>query len=367
MCVTCLFLPLILTQILNILLFPFSLIYGSILYLRNKFYDWNIFTSKEFDFPIISVGNLTLGGVGKTPHVEYLVRLLKENFKVAILSRGYKRGTKGFYLANESSSVSEIGDEPLQYKLKFTETVIAVDEKRVEGIIKIKENHPETNLVLLDDAYQHRAVKPGVNILVTDCNNLYINDHVVPLGRLRECSSGSTRADIIIVSKTNDVLSDLEKRKLKERLKPKSHQKIYFSYIKYGEIIPFTAAAQNLNSEIKNVSNVLLLTGIAKAKPLFHKLNNEYTLVEHLKFSDHHNFTDSNIIDIKKVYGNIYGNNKIIITTENDIMRLSLPTILNQLKEIPIFYIPIEICFHGNDKEEFDTQILKYVTANSRN
>lgn len=350
-----------------ILLYPFSLLYGCVLYLRNKLYDWNIFKSKEFDFPVISVGNLTLGGVGKTPHVEYLVRLLKKDFNVATLSRGYKRSTTGFYLSDNKSTVSDIGDEPLQYKLKFTNIPVAVDEKRVNGIEKIKKIHPETNVVLLDDAYQHRAVSPGVNILVTDYSRLYINDNVIPSGKLREWACGSNRADIIIVSKTSSVLSPLEKRRVIEKLKPKSNQEIYFSYIKYGEITPFTNAAKNLINSIEKKYSVLLLTGIAKAGPLFYKLNNEYNSVNHIKFSDHHNFTNTDVINIKEKFKNLYGNNKIIITTEKDIMRLSLPKILKQLQNIPIFYIPIEICFHGNDKEEFNQQILKYVTANSRN
>jgi tetraacyldisaccharide 4'-kinase len=355
-----------LIKIISILLFPLSFLYGLILYIRNRLYDWNIFKSTKFNFPVISVGNLNLGGVGKTPHVEYLVRLLFENFEVATLSRGYKRKTSGFYLSNEKSTVADIGDEPLQYKLKFKEITVAVDEKRVNGIQKIKKNNPNTGVILLDDAYQHRAVNPGVNILITDCSKLYIYDNVVPSGRLREWACGSKRADIIIVSKTSNLLSPIEKRRIKEKLKPQLHQKIYFSYIKYGEITPFTTAAKNINNEINNNLSVLLLTGIAKAGPLFYKLKNEYKSVKHIKFSDHHNFTDSDIADIKEEYESSYVNNKIIITTEKDIMRLSLPKILNQLQDIPIFYIPIEICFHGDDKEKFDKQIMKYVTANSR-
>ncbi len=354
-------------NIVSISLFPFSLLYGLVLYIRNKFYDWSIFKSKKYDFPVISVGNLALGGVGKTPHVEYLIRLLKNDFKIATLSRGYKRSTNGFLLANNNSTVADIGDEPLQYKLKFTTIPVAVDEKRVSGIKKIKENHPEINLVLLDDAYQHRSVKPSINILVSDYSRLYINDNVIPSGRLREWSCGSNWADIIIVSKTISTLSPREKNRIKEKLNPKPHQEVYFSYIKYANIKPFTNAAINVINEINEKYNVLLLTGIAKAESLFHKLNNEYNSIHHIKFSDHHNFTKSDVNNIKKEYKTLYGNNKIIITTEKDIMRLSLPKILNQLQDVPIFYIPIEICFHGNDKEEFDKQILKHVTKNSRN
>jgi tetraacyldisaccharide 4'-kinase len=356
-----------LKKIANILLFPFSLLYGSIIFIRNKFYDWSIFKSKEFNFPIISVGNLAMGGVGKTPHVEYLIKLLNPNFNVATLSRGYKRATSGFYLATDNSTTNELGDEPLQFKKKFTTVPVAVDEKRVNGINKLKEIHPETNVILLDDAYQHRAVTPGINILVTDFSNLYINDTMVPSGRLREWGWGSKRADIIIVSKTSNVLSPIDKRRIRESLNAKPYQTIYFSYLKYGNLIPFTDAAKKIPDKIGKNYSILLLTGIAKAGLLFYKLYNEFSLVEHFKFSDHHNFTESDTINIKEKFKTLFGNNKIIITTEKDIMRLSLPKILKQLQDIPIFYIPIEICFHGNDKEDFEEQILKYVTANSRN
>jgi tetraacyldisaccharide 4'-kinase len=356
-----------LKKAIYILLFPFSFIYGLLLYLRNKFYDWNLFKTTSFDFPIISVGNLNLGGVGKTPHVEYLIRLLNKNYKIATLSRGYKRNTSGFFLSNNNSTVAEIGDEPLQYKLKFKNILVAVDEKRVNGIKKIKEIHSETHVILLDDAFQHRAVNPGVNILITESNQLYVNDYVVPSGRLREWSYGSKRAGIIIVSKTSDTLSLDEKKRMIEELNPLPHQKIYFSYIKYGEMTPFTNIAHNVIKEIGKNFSILLLTGIAKSESLLNELKTQFSSIEHLKFSDHHNFTDSDIADIKTRFKNLYGNNKIIITTEKDIMRLSLPKTLEQLQDIPIFYIPIEICFHGNDKEEFDKQILEYVTTNSGN
>jgi len=307
-----------------------------------------------------------MGGVGKTPHIEYLVRLLINDYNIATLSRGYKRSTTGFFLSDKNSTVSDIGDEPLQYKLKFKNINVAVDEKRVNGINKIKEYCPETNVVLLDDAYQHRAVNPGCNILITDANRLYVNDNVVPSGRLREWACGSERADIIIVSKTSNVMPTVEKKRIVNILKPKTHQKVYFSYIKYGVITPFTNTAYDIANKIVKNYSVLLLTGIAKAGPLFYKLKSEYNSIEHIKYSDHHNYTNTDVTEIKERYKNLYGNNKIIISTEKDIMRLSLPKIKNQLNDIPIFYIPIEICFHGSDKDEFNTQILKYVRENSR-
>ena len=353
-------------KILNILLFPISLLYGIATYLRNKFYDYGIIKSEEFNLPIIVVGNLNVGGVGKTPHIEYLIRLLN-SYKIATLSRGYKRKTEGFFLAEQNSNSLEIGDEPKQIKNKFPQIIVAVDEKRVNGINIIQSKFPETQIILLDDAYQHRAVKPGINILVTDYSKLYINDTVLPSGRLREWAVGSNRADIIIVSKTPNVLSPLDIRRIKEDLKPKPYQEIFFSYTKYGKLTPFTDVCNNLTFSCSEISSVLLVTGIAKPGALFYHLKNSYQTIEHLQYADHYLFKQEDIETIKTSFKNLYGNNKVIITTEKDIMRLSLPDIHNELIDIPIFYIPIEVCFHGNDKDEFDKKIMKYVTANSRN
>lgn len=333
--------------------------------MRNKLYDFELLKSIEFSLPVISVGNLNMGGVGKTPHVEYLIRLLN-GYNIATLSRGYKRITKGFIQANENSTINDIGDEPLQYKNKFNQIIVAVDEKRVRGIQTIKKTRPEIQLIILDDAYQHRAVKPGINILVTDFSRLYIDDYVLPSGRLREWSIGSSRADIIIVSKTPEILSPLDRRRIKEELNPKPYQEIFFSYTKYSDLIPFTLNAQNIDYQNQNNCSVVLITGIAKPAPLLYHLKDQYQTVEHLKYPDHHNFSTQDIENIKSKYVALFGNNKLIITTEKDIMRLSLPEIKEQIEELPIFYLPIEICFHGNDKEEFDNKILKYVRANTK-
>lgn len=350
--------------IFSILLYPLSTLYGGLLHIRNKFYDWNLFKSTKFSLPIISVGNLALGGTGKTPHTEYLIRLLQEDFNIATLSRGYKRKSNGFYLANTNSTVDEIGDEPLQYKLKFQKINVAVDEKRVRGVEQIKKNAPETNLIILDDAFQHRAISPGMNILITEHNNLYVNDSVIPSGRLREWEKGSERADIIIVSKTNPDISSKEKADIIIKLNPKHHQHVFFSHVKYGEISPFTLAAKEFPNSISNNNHILLLTGIAKPTPLFNFLKEIYTSINHIQFPDHHNYKQADIDQIIKQFNNIAGNNKFIISTEKDIMRLSLPETLNQLQHIPIFYIPIEIYFNGNDQMEFDNQIIEYVTKN---
>lgn len=335
------------------------------MHVRNLLFDWGILPAEEFDFSIISVGNLSMGGVGKTPHVEYLIRLLKNNFQIATLSRGYKRNTKGFYIANKKSTFLDIGDEPLQYYNKFTSIPVAVDEKRVNGIKQLKEKYANLNVILLDDAYQHRYVKPGINILLTNYSDLYTNDYILPSGRLREWRYGSNRADIIIVSKCPEILSPIDRRGIKEDLKPKIYQEVYFSYLKYGNLIPFTDVAKQQNIEPKT-GNALLVTGIAKPAPLFDYLNKNMQSVVHLKFQDHHTFTNTDLAQIESNFEQITTNNKLIITTEKDLMRLSLPSIKEKIQHLPIYYLPIEIQFHGGDGEEFNKQIFKYVTANSR-
>lgn len=336
---------------------------------RNKLFDLKILHSTNFnDIITINVGNLNIGGVGKTPHVAYLIQLLTPNYKVAILSRGYKRLTKGFVLANETSSFEDIGDEPLQYKKKFKNCLIAVDEKRVRGIRQIKKIHPPTKVVLLDDAFQHRHINPDINILVTDYTNLYIYDNVLPSGRLREPTCGYKRADIIIVSKCPIVLSPIDRRRIIEEINPKDYQDIYFSYVSYKQLIPFNTSAENyLNLTDDKNSSVILLTGIANSFPLYYYLKNKYKVVEHMRFPDHHAFSENDMETLKTKFSNLIGNNKLIITTEKDLMRLSLPKISSLINDLPVFYIPIEVNFHGDDKKNFDQQITNYVRKNTTN
>jgi len=358
-----------LKRIAKILLLPISWLYALTMMVRNNLFDLKIFRSTNFkDVITINVGNLNIGGVGKTPHVAYLVQLLKADYKIAILSRGYKRLTKGFILANETSSFEDIGDEPLLYIKKFTNCLIAVDEKRVRGIQQIKKIHPSTKVILLDDAFQHRHINPDINILVTDYTNLYIYDNVLPSGRLREPISGYKRADIIVVSKCPKVLSPIDRRRIIEEINPKDYQDIYFSYVSYNQLIPFNTSAGNyLNLTDDKNSSVILLTGIANSFPLYYYLKNKYKVVEHMKFPDHHAFSENDMETLKTKFSNLIGNNKLIITTEKDLMRLSLPKISSLINDLPVFYIPIEVNFHGDDKKNFDQQITNYVRKNTTN
>lgn len=365
-------------KFLRIILFPFSVLYGCIVFLRNKLYDWKLFPSKEFEIPTISVGNLSVGGTGKTPHIEYLIRLLKPEFYIATLSRGYGRKTKGYVLSDTQSTAIDIGDEPLQFKKKFSGLRVAVDGNRVRGINNLLKEFPSLQTILLDDAFQHRAVKPGLNILLTDFGKLYKKDNVVPTGSLREFKSGAQRADIIIVTKCPEILLPIERKRLLTEINPLPHQHVYFSYIKYGDFIPVIGEATNpLSKEYyfeRNFS-MALLTGIANTKPLEYYLKDKVKNITPIKYNDHHNFTHVDIENIRKIFNNIASANKIILTTEKDAMRLKNVMYAEAIKDLPLFYIRIEIEFHNNDKntrlndsvgQEFNEQILHYVRANQK-
>lgn len=356
-------------KFLRIIAFPFSLLYGVVTLLRNKFYDWGILSSKEFSVPTISVGNLCVGGSGKTPHIEYMIRLLRSEFYIATLSRGYGRKTKGFVLSDTQSGTRDIGDEPLQFKKKFSGLRVAVDGDRVRGINKLIGEFPSLQAILLDDAFQHRAVKPGISILLSDFSKLYLQDHVLPTGELREFRSGADRADIIIVTKCPQILLPIERKRLISEIKPKPYQHVYFSYIRYGDIIPLYSEGNNpLSKEYyfeRNYS-VLLLTGIANTKALEYYLKGKVKNIIPAKFPDHHYFSKSDMEKIKKIFDNVASGNKIILTTEKDAMRLRAPEYSEILKGLPVFYMPIEIEFHDKDKETFNEQILHYVRANQK-
>lgn len=365
-------------KFLRIILFPFSILYGCIVFIRNKLYDLGIFSSKEFDIPTISVGNLTVGGTGKTPHIEYLIRILKPEFYIATLSRGYGRKTKGFVLSDTQSTAKDIGDEPLQFKKKFSGLRVAVDGNRVRGIQNLLKEFPSLQAILLDDAFQHRAVKPGLNIVLTDFSKLYLHDNIMPSGSLREFKSGIQRADIIIVTKCPEILLPIERKRLMNEINPKPHQHVYFSYIKYGDFIPVEGEGTNpLAKEYyfeRNFS-MALLTGIANTKPLEYYLKDKVKNIIPIKYNDHHHFTKADIGNIQKIFNNIVAANKIILTTEKDAMRLKSPEYADAIKNLPLFYIPIEIEFHNRDKnarlndpvgQEFNEQILHYVRANQK-
>ncbi|NOX48610.1 MAG: tetraacyldisaccharide 4'-kinase [Chlorobi bacterium] len=352
-------------NLLRIILFPFSLLYGLVILLRNRFFDWGILPSKSYPFPVISVGNLSVGGTGKSPHVEYLVRLLQNDFKLATLSRGYKRKTSGFLLAGDNPKVEDFGDEPCQFARKFPEVKVAVDEKRARGINILSNKFPDLDVVVLDDAFQHRHVKPGLSVLLTDYHRLYSNDYPLPTGKLREFGSGAKRADIIVVTKTSNVLSPITQRNVKESLKIQPYQKIYFSHIKHGKLKPLPGL--DISPSGSRFAMILMFAGIANTYPLEDHLKKFCGQLETLIFPDHHQYVLKDVEKIVNIFDNLLSKNKIIVTTEKDAMRLIRPEFIKILKHFPVFYVPIEIEFHKEGRKEFNKQILDYVKENRRN
>lgn len=347
-------------EFLRILLLPFALLYGLITCIRNLLFNWKILPSQSFSLPVISVGNLSAGGTGKTPHVEYLIRLLSPIMQVSTLSRGYGRKTSGFISATASDHSQTIGDEPMQYFLKFKNIRVFVDNQRRRGIQTILRNEPETGVILLDDAFQHRYVKPGLSILLTDYHKLYSNDYLIPAGTLREPIRGASRADIIVVTKTPNVLSPIDRRRIISELKPKAHQQIYFSFIRYDKINSLWDQDCSFIPE-KRYNHIVLFVGIANPYPIQDQLKKYCYDLTTLLYPDHHQYTNSDLDKIKGIFDELYSRNKLLITTEKDAMRIINPNLMDKALQMPIHYMPIEIDFHGDDKEAFNEQIKKYV------
>lgn len=354
--------------ILKVLLLPFSFLYGLIIFFRNKFYDAGVFRSTSFDMPVISVGNITVGGTGKSPHVEYLIRLLQDDYRVATLSRGYKRKTKGFLLAGKDMSHHQIGDEPMQFYSKYPNIKVAVDESRVHGVQTLMKEDKSLEVVLLDDAFQHRAIIPGLNVLLIRYSDVGEAQFMLPSGLLREWRRGRDRADVIIVTKSPDVFSPIEARRITDIIAPKPYQKVFYSYIKYQEIVPFNVSAKLLKEQedfnLKE-SKVLLVSGIANTSSLKTYLAQQCRELICSEFDDHHHFTIAELLRIIKEYEGIFGSKKLIITTEKDSMRLRDERLFPILKDCPVFYVPIEVMIH-HDEESFDSLVKDYVRRNKR-
>ncbi|MEO9023242.1 MAG: tetraacyldisaccharide 4'-kinase [Ginsengibacter sp.] len=340
------------------ILIPFSIIYSGIIWGRNKLFDRKVFRSASFNFPVICVGNLAVGGTGKTPMVEYLIGILKNKYSVATLSRGYKRKTKGFAIANDSTNALEIGDEPMQIHKKFPEVTVAVAEERVIGIPQLLFERPGTGVIILDDAFQHREVKAGLNILLTAYNNLYSGDTMLPAGNLRDVRSSSKRAEIIIVTKCKPDLSEEESVKIVKELNPLPEQKIYFTQIKYG--VPYHLFSKEKNP-ISSNSDVLLICGIANPKPLKKLITSSFSSLEVMMYSDHHIFNSSDLKQIKKQYGDIKSNQKIILTTEKDGVRLA--KFEKELEHLPIYVLPMEHQFLFGGNEEFGKGVINFIDS----
>ncbi len=329
-------------QVIRILGFPISLVYALVVHTRNRLYNSGIFRSKEFNTTIICVGNLSLGGTGKTPMIECLIHLLKDKYKIAVLSRGYGRKSKGFLLANDQLAVEDLGDEPYQIHAKFPEIVLAVDENRQNGIL-ILEKNAKPDLILLDDAFQHRKVKPTFSILLTAFDNLYSTDWYLPSGTLRDSKREAKRADLIIVTKSPKEVSASSQHKIIQSLKPQPEQQVLFSYLHYDKVLK--GGNEPLIIQDLKSKKFTLITGIANPKPLLLFLNENNLVFEHLKFRDHHFFTNDQIA--------FFNSKDLIITTEKDYVRLK-GNVSN------LYYIAITHRFIGDGEE-----VLKQALVNS--
>lgn len=354
-------------------LYPVSFLYGLGVRIRNKCFDWGILKQKEYPIPIICVGNITVGGTGKTPHTEFLISLLKDQYNVAVLSRGYKRKTKGYRLAVDKFDAETIGDEPYQIKSKYPEVTVAVDENRCRGIENLlKLNSPKIDVILLDDAYQHRHVKAGLNILLIDMNRPICEDKLLPAGLLREPASGKHRANIVVVTKCSDEIKPIDFNITTKQLALYPFQKLYFSNFKYGELyLVFKDAELEKEpkislSSLHTFNQVLLLSGIANPIPLINKIKEYNTALESLHYKDHHDFTKEDIKEIEKRFEKLTGDNKIIITTEKDATRLVGNRYLKEDIKKYIYCLPIEVNILQQMEESFIQNILDYVRENKR-
>ena len=349
---------------MKFLLAPIAWIYGFVVWLRNLLYDDHILHSTQVSIPTICVGNLAVGGTGKTPMAEYLISLLSSDYKVAFLSRGYGRKTKGFRIANELDTAQTIGDEPMQIHMHFPDIPVAVCADRVYGIKRMLQLFPDLQCIILDDAYQHRKIKAGLNILLTDYYNLYSNDNLIPAGNLRDIKKAARRAEIIVVTKSPNVITPYYRKDIEDSLKPLPHQKVFYSYIEYQDFQPFSKISYE--SDIKDAKTVLLFCGIANTYSLEDHLKRKYNTISKIQFNDHHNYTGKDIDMVIEKYNDLIGKNKIIVTTEKDAMRLINSSLINKFDDIPLFTIPIKVKFHKEKGTSFDDEILNYIKKNLR-
>jgi len=340
------------------ILYPFSLLYGEIVGMRNKAFDKGLLSTTLFSIPTIVVGNLNVGGTGKSPQIEYLIRLLKNDFKTAVLSRGYKRKTKEFQIADKNSTAELIGDEPLQFYKKFEDIIVAVDADRVNGIKQLNLQNPKPEVILLDDAFQHRQVQPGFVILLTSFGSLYVDDIVLPAGNLREKKEGSKRAQFIIVTKCPSKLSEEEQFEILKKLKPELNQTVFFTRINYNKAV--VRGKEEITILDLKKYKVLLVTGIANPKPLVEFIKTNEIDFIHMKYPDHHNFSSKDLKKISDTFEDIDEEKKIILTTEKDYVRNFSENDKN------IYYLPIQTEFLNNGND-FNKIIVNYVQQNTGN
>lgn len=341
----------------RILLFPFALLYGVILRVRNFMYDQHWLKSTSFNLPIINVGNLSVGGTGKSPMVDYLVNMLKHQYHLGTISRGYKRRSEGYLLANDTTTAVEIGDEPMQFHLRHPDIAVAVGEERIVAVPQLLYDRPETQLIILDDAFQHRAITPGFNILLTDYSNLYTRDFYLPTGDLRDNLSSAARAQIIIVTKCPRDLSETEKQQIIQELKPLPHQTVLFTCIHYGRLYHIVRQSP---SDLSKDAEILLVCGIANPGPLTKFIEEHSSSYEAMFFNDHHIFSIDDLKDIYHRYENMRGPGKLMVTTEKDAVRLV--KFRHELRDMPMYVLPISIHFLFEGEKVFQALISNFIT-----
>ncbi len=352
---------------IRIFTYPLSLIYGFIISIRNFLYDSNILHHHNYEVPVISVGNLTVGGTGKTPHAEYLINLLSKEFKVAFISRGYKRKSNGFILATSQSTINDIGDEPVQIKQKYPEVTVAVSKKRDTAIRNILKNKDlNIDVIILDDAFQHRSVEPNINILLFDFTQPVYDDKLLPAGKLRESIKSSYRANFIIFTKCPGQLKPIDQRIIKNKLDIRPYQNLFFTSIVYGEITPAEKGRTLFFDDMLKYT-VMLVTGIANSSPMIEYLKDQVGEIIHKKYTDHYAYNEKDLDDIYNSFKEIDNKRKLIITTEKDMVRLkSVDKYPEGFFDI-LYYIPIEIKFLDRTKDLFNKRILTYVRENKSN
>lgn len=340
----------------RVLLLPISILYGIVIIIRNWLYDKGYLKSAQFNFPLICVGNLAVGGTGKSPMVEYLITLLRPHFKIATLSRGYKRKTKGYVLANNQTTALEIGDEPMQFHLKFPDISVAVGEERIVAIPQLLQDKPDLDAIILDDAFQHRQIRPDFNILLTAYDDLYVNDFYLPTGELRDHPASAKRAKVIIVTKCPVDLNEKKKNQIIKQLKPKPYQKVFFTAISYGT--PYHIITKE-ERPLGKYDEILMVCGIANPKPLKDYLFDNVATYYMQAYSDHHIFTIDDWHEMVAKFRSIQALDKIILTTEKDAVRLI--KFHQELLHQPFYVLPIQHQFLFNEQDAFDEMIINFV------
>jgi len=358
-------------QVKHILFFPFAIIYGIIIAIRNWLFDQDLLTSTSFNIPTISVGNLAVGGTGKTPHTEFILDILQADWKTAMLSRGYKRKTKGFQLATSESNSYTIGDEPFQIHKKFPNVAVAVDENRVHGVKKLMEIIPDIQVVVLDDAFQHRYIQTGLSILLTDFSNLYSRDMLLPAGSLREWKSGSKRANIIVITKCPVDMKPIDMRLYETELNPQDNQLLFFSSFIYEELKPVFPESKHENWTFQKIketnADILLVAGIVSPGQILEQLAKFTSNVKSVLFEDHHAFQTKDFNSINKKFNAISSTDKIIIVTEKDAARLVTKSNYPEILKPLTFSIPIKVEILHDQEKQFIQKIKNYVIEDSRN